>query len=98
MISISTYNRYHAPTGRYYRASAGEQINSSSSQQHMRQAAPEQHTKSGLAALLPDGVDAGDLLLCALLLFLYLESHDEDFLIILLVVGFSIFNKDEEEK
>ncbi len=38
-------------------------------------------------------LDAGDLFLAAMLLFLYSESHDEDFLIILIVVGLSIFQK-----
>ena len=44
--------------------------------------------------LLPAGLDTGDLLLAAMLLFLYSESKDEDFLIILIVVGLSIFHKD----
>lgn len=40
---------------------------------------------------LPAGLDSGDLFLAAMLLFLYSESRDEDFLIILIVVGLSIF-------
>jgi len=43
--------------------------------------------------ILPDWLDAGDLVLLLLMLFLYIESEDEDFLIILLVVGFSVFKK-----
>lgn len=39
-------------------------------------------------------MDAGDLLLLAVLLFLYVESKDEDFLVILIAVGVSIFKKD----
>lgn len=37
-------------------------------------------------------------MLAALLLFLYIESKDEDFLIILIVVGFSILKSDKDTK
>ncbi len=50
-----------------------------------------------LGALLPEGIDSGDLFLAAMLLFLYSESHDEEFLIILIVVGLSIFHKDKDK-
>lgn len=56
--------------------------------------APARPARSGGSAprgLLPAGLDSGDLFLAAMLLFLYSESHDEDFLIILIVVGLSIF-------
>ncbi len=45
-----------------------------------------------LNGLLPERLDSGDILLLLTLLLLYIESRDEDFLIILLVAGFSIFN------
>lgn len=45
----------------------------------------------GISGVLPKGMDWGDILLLALFLLLYLESGDEDFLIILIVVAFSIF-------
>ena len=45
----------------------------------------------GLLGLLPEHIDTGDLMLLLLLFLLYTESHDEDFLIILIVVGLSIF-------
>ena len=41
---------------------------------------------------LPDWLDMSDVILLLLLFFLYLESGDEDFLIILVVVGFSVFD------
>ena len=44
-----------------------------------------------LTSLLPSGLDAGDLLLAVMLFLLYIDTHDEDFLIILIVVGFSMF-------
>ncbi len=64
---------------------------------------PSPHGKAGgdfsraLSKLLPEGLDSGDLFLAAMLLFLYSESHDEDFLIILIVVGVSIFHKGRED-
>ncbi len=55
--------------------------------------------RGGLAGtlehILPEGLDPGDLFLAAMLLFLYSESRDEDFLIILIVVGISLFHKDK---
>ncbi len=51
---------------------------------------------AGLAGLLPEGMDTGDLLLVVILLFLYTESRDEDFLIILIVVAPSLFKKDRD--
>lgn len=39
----------------------------------------------------PPGLDAGDLLLLAVLFLLYRESGDEDFLVMLAVVAFGIF-------
>ena len=55
---------------------------------------PPPSRKGLLGDLLPAGLDTGDLFLAAMLLFLYSESKDEDFLIILIVVGLSIFRKD----
>ncbi len=63
---------------------------------------PRQSGKKSLVQILedilPEGLDSGDLFLVAMLLFLYSESRDEDFLIILIVVGLSIFHKDREDK
>ena len=42
---------------------------------------------------LLQGLDKGDIMLLAVLLFLYLESRDEDFLVILIVMGISLFKK-----
>jgi len=46
-----------------------------------------------LIPALPFGLDVGDLLLILMLFLLYTESGDEDFLIILAVVGFSILKE-----
>lgn len=46
-----------------------------------------------LKSVFPDWLDPGDLILLLLMLFLYIESEDDDFLIMLIVVGFSIFKK-----
>jgi len=48
-----------------------------------------------LLSFLPAGsdVDFGDILLLLILFFLYTESKDEEFLIILIVLGISIFKK-----
>ena len=45
---------------------------------------------SGLRSLLPAHTDAGDLLLLAILLLLYHDTGDEDFLILLAVMGLEI--------
>lgn len=49
-----------------------------------------------LGSILPPGVDAGDILFLLVLLFLYLESEDEEFLIILIVVGLSVFRGENK--
>ena len=41
-------------------------------------------------SLLPAGIDAGDLLLIVMLFLLYIDTEDEDFLIILIIMGYSI--------
>ncbi len=43
-------------------------------------------------------MDGGDLMLLAVLFFLYMESKDEDFLVILLVVGYSMLKKDVPDR
>ena len=52
---------------------------------------------SMLSGMLPDWLDGGDLLLFLLLFFLYIESDDSDFLIILAVIAFSIFKEGRSE-
>ena len=44
-----------------------------------------------LSGILPDWLETGDLVLLILLLFLYIESDDSDFLIVLAVIAFSIY-------
>ncbi|MGM9522350.1 MAG: hypothetical protein ACI3VB_07730 [Oscillospiraceae bacterium] len=110
MSSISTYNRYPTPGGRYYRAGTQRTDREAPKKKESRQqpAPPTgkkqpqsiqqpQRNTGFLSSLLPAGLDAGDLLLATLLLFLYVESKDEDFLIILIVVGLSMLKGDEEK-
>jgi hypothetical protein len=47
----------------------------------------------GMLGNLPLGLDIGDLMLFLLLLFLYVESGDEEFLIILGFFAFSLFRE-----
>ena len=47
--------------------------------------------------LLPKGVDLSDLMLAAVLFLLYLESRDEDYLIILAVMVMSILKPGNGE-
>ena len=44
-----------------------------------------------LNGILPFGLEVGDLMLLLLLLFLYTQSHDEEFLIILVVLGYTLY-------
>jgi len=46
-----------------------------------------------LLSLLPEGIDMGDVILILLLLLLYLDSRDEEFLIMLIVMAMSFFQK-----
>lgn len=106
VISISVYRRYTPPAwamrpvGSYPREAPREKPREAPRQEAPKPeipkpgpAGPDHPGKTGLQSLLPAGLDAGDLFLAAMLLFLYSESHDEDFLIILIVVGLSIFQK-----
>ena len=49
---------------------------------------------SQLSSILPAHADTEDLLLLGLFLLLYLDSKDDDFLIFLAVIAFSLFKKD----
>lgn len=110
MISISAYRRYPQPQW-YYRQTQprpappprpqpkAEEQKAPPPPEPPKAGPPCQNNLAGaLGALLPEGIDSGDLFLAAMLLFLYSESHDEEFLIILIVVGLSIFRKDKDKK
>ena len=56
---------------------------------HMRRP-PEQAVKRG--GLLPFDLDTSDILLLLVLYFLYRESGDEEFLIILIITAFSMLS------
>lgn len=108
MISISVYRRYTPPAWAARQVSAPPRREPRQRPLHgeprptppghepprpepARNPGPDR--KTGLPSLLPAGLDTGDIFLAAMLLFLYSESRDEDFLIILIVVGLSMFQK-----
>lgn len=103
--SISVYNRYTPPAWATRPVSAPTRRSPGAQpRQQPRRETPEPartapanpagpRRPSGHGGLAPNRLDTGDLFLAAMLLFLYSESHDEDFLIILIVVGLSIFQK-----
>lgn len=108
MISISVYRRYTPPAWAARQMGAPSRRTPQARPHHeepkqepprhepprsvpVREPGPDR--KNGLQGLLPAGLDTGDLFLAAMLLFLYSESRDEDFLIILIVVGLSMFQK-----
>lgn len=114
MISISAYRRYPQPQWYYRQTQSRPappprpQPRAEEQKAAPPPAPPPEPPKTGpsrpnglagaLGAFLPEGIDSGDLFLAAMLLFLYSESHDEEFLIILIVVGLSIFRKDKDKK
>ena len=85
------YNRCHAASCRYIPAGRD-----SRSKPHSSKAAsvkkPPSREEGGLSSmlqkLLPKGLDFGDILLFLILLFLYVETKDEEFLIILILTAY----------
>ena len=97
--------RYIGNTGRRYRVE--ERVMPSASAPPEQQPAPQRHQnmmrppqaspfgglEGVIRSILPAGMDAGDLMFLVLLLLLYMDSRDEEFLIILAVVAMSIFGR-----
>lgn len=54
---------------------------------------PKPANRSGILGI--NGLDTGDLMLLGLLYLLYRESGDEDFIIILVVMAFSILRPEK---
>ena len=88
------YDRYRSPDANYIPVYAARRRSTRD------QKRPPEDFSGGLknilsqfTALLPAGMDTEDLLLLGILLLLYLESKDEDFLILLAVMAFSMFRK-----
>jgi hypothetical protein len=94
---ISIYNRYSAYNGfrKQERQNNAEVVRSSPTEK--RAQAGMAKLNKGMELFNMQNLDASDLSLAAVLFLLYIESHDEDFLIILAVVAFSIF-KDDDRK
>jgi hypothetical protein len=77
------YNRYIGNTGKYYKVDDAPP-------------APGRGTlQSMLGALLPEGLylDIGDIILLLLLVLLYIDSGDDEFLVILGFMVFAMFKK-----
>ena len=47
--------------------------------------------KNLLGGILPGGIDMGDAFVLLLLLLLYIDSRDPDFIIMLIVLGYDVF-------
>ena len=93
------YSRYNMGHGRYQRVrpdAAPENDRSAKGGRRSCSQKPRESAPSGLSGLLggilPAGIDIGDILLLLVLLFLYTETKDEDFLIILIIMAFSILS------
>lgn len=50
--------------------------------------------RSSIDRMLPFGLDCGDLLLLLVLFFLYAETGDEEFLILLIFIGYHMIKQD----
>lgn len=90
------YKRYIGNTGKYITVEdAAETSHVPPEADGSRSAAPHIGMQSGPAADLRKsqtaGIDTGDMLLLMVLLLLYLDSGDEDFLIILVTMSFAVF-------
>lgn len=101
MEVIFIYNRYSAYGG--FRSPQGRPQDNNNIQRYS--GTPEKRLQMGMNRLgrslelfNMQNLDSGDLSLAAVLFLLYLESHDEDFLIILAVVAFSMLKKEEGDK
>lgn len=95
------YNRYIGNNSRFYRVedkTTNSPLNYAGqpNQSNAKTNLPFQldNIFGKLSSFLPAGLDFGDILILLILLLLYIESKDEDFLIILAVLAFSIFKKD----
>lgn len=80
--------------GRSAPGTSPQRVNPAPAPQVQREPAPEQYRRPEPPNIM--GLDKSDLSLAAMLFLLYLESHDEDFLIILAIIAFSIFKKPKE--
>lgn len=94
---IKIYNRYIGNNSDFYRVDplpSGSPGNRFDNSGKSKAFSVTENLFGSVSSLLPAGIDAGDVLILLVLLFLYIESKDEDFLIILAVLAFSILKKD----
>jgi hypothetical protein len=90
----TVYNRYIGNTGRVirvYDTPRQETASASPASPSARAAARGERRGGGgiaglLGKILPRGIEAGDIVLLLLFLFLFMESGDEEFLIILAIL------------
>jgi hypothetical protein len=95
------FNRYIGNTGRIIRVDDAEAARAGLAGARFRRAAvgeSEPARTSGragglLGSLLPFGLEIGDIVLLLLFLFLFMESGDEDFLIILAFLAISVIKR-----
>ena len=52
-----------------------------------------QQESGGLQSIRPEGIDTGDVILLLMLLLLYMDSRDEEFLIILIILGLGMLRR-----
>ncbi|NLL45444.1 MAG: hypothetical protein GX250_01370 [Clostridiales bacterium] len=88
------YNRYACRCDNYCRTDLKHGAHRSGSGHDPPRKGPQsilgkQNPLSSLMGLIPKGIDIGDILLFAILLLMYLESGDEECLIILAVLLFT---------
>ena len=82
-----TYNRYVIPKERYRAVTGG---GGASERPSAGSAGGLRRLLGGLGDLVPSKLDPADLLLLAILYLLYLDSGDEEFLLLLAVMAFGI--------
>jgi hypothetical protein len=92
------YNRYIGNTGRYYRVDDAEPKPPKQAPP-IKRAAPAPGASAAprglLESILPSGLklEMGDIILLLLVFLLYIDSKDEEFLIILAFLAFNILKK-----
>ncbi|MDR1299582.1 MAG: hypothetical protein LBJ84_04955 [Oscillospiraceae bacterium] len=92
------YNRYIGNTGRYYRVDEAEQKPQPQTPPIDRAAAAQAAgaaPRGFLESILPSGLklEMGDIILLLIVFLLYLDSKDEEFLIILAFLAFNILKR-----
>ena len=97
---IKIYNRYIGSSNNFYRvdplfdSSPGRKEKAGQFNGKNILSSHTNNILGSFSSVLPAGLEISDILIFVILLLLYLESKDEDFLIILAVLAFSVLKKD----